>query len=873
MVRVTRLLAFILVIAAPASAQRLPGTVVPEHYALWFAPDLEKETFRGRESIDVVLTEPSTTITLHAAEINFAEVTITSGGRMQRARVTLDAARETATFTVPQPVAEGKATIQITYSGILNDKLRGFYISKGNGRKYAVSQMEATDARRAFPSFDEPAFKATFDISLMIDAADTAISNGRQLSDTPGPEPGKHTLKFARTPKMSTYLAAMLVGDFVCRDGASDGIPIRVCSTPDKLGLTAFALDAAQQQLAFYHNYFGIKYPFGKLDIIGVPDFSAGAMENAGAITFRERLLLLDPSNSSVTARKRVAGIISHEIAHQWFGNLVTMKWWDDIWLNEGFATWMANKPVAAWRPDWHVELDDATDTRRALGIDAMRSTRPIRVKVETPAEINEVFDGIAYEKTAAVLRMIEAYVGPEAFRRGVASYLKRFSYANAAGEDFWNEVARVTGKPVDRILRSFVDRAGAPVLSVEARCTANQGTDVDLAMGRFIGVPGAPRQDQTWALPACLKPVAGQPRCEVIDRPKQTVQLNGCQQATPDASAVVFANADNRGYYFTEYSPVTVRALARESNTLALPERLGLLGDEWWMVRAGRHDMDVYLDVVTAFAADESSALTDMLAGPLATIAEDLVSETDRPAYQAWIRMQFGRQLTAMGLTGSATDADEIQTRRATLLQLVGITGDDHDVQKRTRDLVMQYFENPRSLPPALAPTMLRVAALGGDRALYDQYLAKLGALAAQPEEYYRFLNALPWFDDPALVKRTLEYAVSPAVRTQDTGTLLGYMMAQPWSQETTWQFVQSNWQMILKSLGEFQGIPSIIESLGSFCSTPRALEVRNFFATNPVASSQRAIQQATERIENCVALKERQAQPLASWISARKQ
>ncbi len=199
-----------------------------------------------------------------------------------------------------------------------------------------------------------------------------------------------------------------------------------------------------------------------------MPDFSAGAMENAGAITFRERLLLVDPANSSVAARKRVAGIISHEIAHQWFGNLVTMKWWDDIWLNEGFATWMANKPVAAWRPDWHVELDDAADTQGALGIDAMRSTRPIRMKVETPAEINEVFDGIAYEKTAAVLRMIESYVGPDAFRQGVASYLKRFSYANAAGEDFWNEVAKVTGKPVDRILRSFVDRAGAPVLSVE---------------------------------------------------------------------------------------------------------------------------------------------------------------------------------------------------------------------------------------------------------------------------------------------------------------------------------------------------------------------------------------------------------------------
>ena len=869
MVRVTRVLFFLVLIAVPASAQRLPGNVVPEHYTLWFAPDLEKETFRGRESIDVVLTEPSTTVTLHAAEINFSEVTITSGGKTQTARVTLDASRETATFTVPQPIAEGKATIQITYTGILNDKLRGFYISKANGRKYAVSQMEATDARRAFPSFDEPAFKATFDISMMIDSGDTAISNGKVLSDTPGPEAGKHTLKFGRTPKMSTYLAAMLVGDFVCREGASDGIPIRICSTPDKRELTTFALEAAQQQLAFFNQYFGIKYPFGKLDIIGVPDFSAGAMENAGAITFRERLLLVDPANSSVASRKRVAGIISHEIAHQWFGNLVTMKWWDDIWLNEGFATWMANKPLAAWRPDWHVELDDAADTQGALGIDAMRSTRPIRMKVETPAEINEVFDGIAYEKTAAVLRMIESYVGPEPFRQGVASYLKRFSYANAAGEDFWNEVAKVTGKPVDRILRSFVDRAGSPVLSVQSRCVAGKTTDVDLTMERFIGVPGSPREQQTWALPACLKTASGQPRCEVIDRPQQTVQLNGCSKTQGDA---VFANTDSRGYYFTEYSPDATRALARSATTLKPIERLSLLGDEWWMVRGGRHDVGVYLDVASAFASDTASAVIETLSGRLAVIGEDLVTASDQPSYQAWIRAQFGPQLRALSLPGDAKDNDETHMRRATLLELVGVTGNDPEIQKRSRELAEQYLKDSRSLPATIAATVLKVAALGGDRALYDQYVAKLGTLAAQPEEYYRFFSALSSFKDPALSKRTLEFALSPAVRTQDTGTLIGSMMVQPWSQEMTWEFVKANWQTLVKSLGEFQGIPSIVGSTASFCSTPRAQEVRAFFEKNPIPSSQRAVQQSIERIENCVALKERQSKPLASWVASLK-
>ncbi len=286
-----------LAIPGPAFAQRLPAGVTPEHYTLWFAPDLEKATFRGREAIEVRLDTPASAVTLHAAEITFGEVEIEAGGRTQTATVRLDEATETATLSVPQRMAAGPATIRITYTGILNDKLRGFYLSKANGRNYAVSQMEATDARRAFPSFDEPAKKATFDITLMVDAADTAISNGRQLTDTPGPDPGKHTLTFARTPKMSTYLVALLVGDFVCRDGVAATTPIRVCATPDKHQLTGFALKAAEHQVQFFNDYFGIPYPYGKLDIIGIPDFAAGAMENAGAITFRERLLLADESD------------------------------------------------------------------------------------------------------------------------------------------------------------------------------------------------------------------------------------------------------------------------------------------------------------------------------------------------------------------------------------------------------------------------------------------------------------------------------------------------------------------------------------------------------------------------------------------------
>jgi puromycin-sensitive aminopeptidase len=849
--------------ASPSAAQRLSDTVVPDHYTLWFAPDLQKETFRGRETIRVQVRSATRTIVLHAAEIEFGEVTITAGARVQMATATLDAKTETATLTVPQEIPAGTATLQITYTGILNDKLRGFYLSRANGRKYAVTQMEATDARRAFPSFDEPRFKATFDVSLMVDAADSAISNGAVLSDEPGPEPGRHTLRFATTPKMSTYLVAMIVGDFVCRSGGADGTPIRVCSTADKLGLTAFALEAAEQQLAFFNEYFGVRYAFGKLDLIAAPDFAAGAMENSGAIVFRERLLLVDPQRASFGTRKQVAGIISHEIAHQWFGNLVTMKWWDDIWLNEGFATWIANKPLARWRPDWKVELDDASDTQSALGIDALRTTRPIRISVETPDEINEVFDGIAYEKTAGVLRMLEAFAGPDLFRKGITSYLRRYAYSNAAGEDFWSEMTRVTGRPIDRIMQGYVEQPGAPVVSIRSRCAGTQN-ETTLEQERFIGVPGARVQsDQRWTIPVCLRTAnATAPRCEVLDEPRETFRSPGC--------GAVVANADARGYYFTEYTPDAVGVLARTTARLRPVERIALLGDEWWMVRAGRHDIGAYLDLAAAHASDDTAAVIDMIASRLTDTSEDIVPPSLRQGYQEWIRRRFGPVLQTLGLPGSAGDDDERQSRRAELLTLVGATGGDIDVQRRARDMAGQYISNASSLPGTLAPAVLRVAALAGDEALYDQYLARVRALAAAPEEYYRFFNALSWFENPALIERTLRFAVSEEVRTQDTGQLVAGLIARPASRDAAWSFVKAQWLTLTQRLGTFQGIPGIIASLGSYCSKNAADDVRQFFAKNPVPSSERTLQQALDRIDTCAALAARQAPAITAWLGS---
>ena len=507
---------------------------------------------------------------------------------------------------------------------------------------FRSTQFEATDARRAFPCFDEPSKKATFSITLVVDQGDTAISNGRILSDRPGPVPGKHTITFATSPRMSSYLVAMAVGDFKCVSGGADGIPIRICSTPDKTPLATFALRAAEQQVGFYNRYYRIKYPFGKLDVLAVPDFAAGAMENIGAIFYRERVLLIDDQKASIGAHRQVADVLAHEIAHQWFGDLVTAQWWDNIWLNEGFATWASPNPTKAWKPEWNMHLDEVQDTSASLSLDSMASTRAIRAKAETRAEIGEQFDGIAYDKSAAVLRMIESYVGRETFRRGVTNYLNKHSYSNATAEDFWSAITQASGKPVDKIMKTFVDQPGAPLISVAAKCTGKDETEVTLEQQRFFYdrkrlEAGGP---EMWNVPVCMRPAgSSQPaRCELLTQAEQAFTLPGC-------APWVFANAGGQGYYRSVYSPEAVRQMSASAESALTPaERITLLGDEWAQVRVGRHDIGDFLKLLEGLKSDRERAVVQIAAERLRNISDDLTSDSDREAYQAWVRDQIGR-------------------------------------------------------------------------------------------------------------------------------------------------------------------------------------------------------------------------------------
>ncbi|PYR17556.1 MAG: peptidase [Acidobacteria bacterium] len=651
--RVVALVTVALAAALPSAAQQLPGIVRPEHYDLTFVVDLERERFDGTETIRVQTSEPTTRVVLNAVDLQLRDVMIGSGASAQKAAVTSDQSNQTATLTVPKTLPKGASEIHVRFSGVLNDQLRGFYISKANNRKYAVTQFEATDARRAFPCFDEPVYKATFALTVTLDRSDIAISNGKVVSDTPGPRAGQHTMTFGTTAKMSSYLVAIAVGDFQCLNGRAENVPVRICATPDKMALGHIALDDALQILEFYNGYYAIKYPFGKLDVVAVPDFAAGAMENTGAIFYREVDLLADSTSASLGARKRIAGVLAHEMAHQWFGDLVTMQWWDDLWLNEGFATWMANKPLAAAHRDWNIGVDEAVENQRALDLDALRSTRPIHANVQTPSQIDEIFDAITYEKGASVLRMVESYVGEATFRRGVNAYLEAHAYGNATSEDFWKAIADTSGKPVERILPTFVNQPGVPVIDVSLACTGNR-TAVTLSQQRFLGGSGSGGSGgsgpegtaERWQVPICIK-AAGRsaPACEVLSDTSRTITLDG------PCVPWVFANAGAHGYYRTAHSSDILRAIApRVTAELTPAERLSLIGDEWALVRAGRHSMADYLTLVAGYGREQSSGVLEEATTRLRFVHDYLATDATRPPLERFLRSLFRPLLGEVG-------------------------------------------------------------------------------------------------------------------------------------------------------------------------------------------------------------------------------
>jgi puromycin-sensitive aminopeptidase len=843
---------------------RLPRHLRPSAYDAALSIDLEAKRFSGTLRIALALDVPSDEIVLHAAELDVTDVHARfAGGAAAPVEIRPSAASETVVLRFAAPLPAGAFALELRFGGRMTEGLRGLYPA---GAGIAATQFEAADARRVFPCLDEPGFKATWRLSVEAPKGIAILSNGApEREEDLG---GRRRVHFAETPPLPTYLVALAVGGLDAHPPVTvRRVPVRTWAQPEKLPLTGFGQDVAVEVLPRLEDYFGVPYAFGKLDQVGLPEFEAGAMENAGLVTYREVALLLDPATASLAQKKRVAEVVTHELAHQWFGNWVTMTWWDDLWLNEAFATWMAFKIVDAWNPAWRVWLEFDQGKAAAMHLDALRSTHPIRAEIHGVAEAGEAFDLITYEKGGAVLRMIEAYLGEDRFREGIRLYMRRHAKGNAVADDLWGALGETSREPVLELANAWIRQPGFPVVHV-----SREGRTLRLEQGRFFSDPAqAKAADATvWPVPLVVRVGQGGAVTEqrfLLRERRAEVTLAG--DGEPD---FVFANGGAAGFYRVAYDAAGLAGLARHLPRLATAERITLLSDEWALVRAGAREVGPFLDLCAGFAGEEEYAVLDELVGRLAAVEHRLVADGDRPALQRFVAAIFRPQLAATGWDAAPGEADAVRLRRAAAVRALGLVArEPAAVAEATARLDRWLAGDRAALEPNLHDAAVTMAARGGDARRFEGFRA-LFAKETDPAFRRRYLLALASFEDPALVARGVDLCLSDEVPLQDSASFVGALLASRAAREPAWARVRDGWERLH---GRLAAAPMllrrVVESMGALVERRHLEEAEAFLAAHPLEEARQAIAQTLERLRQDVELRERAQGAIGRWLAAR--
>src|SRR5919106_386679 len=835
----------------------LPDTVQPNKHQIKLHPNLSQFTFQGEETIDIEVVEPTSEITLNSDEIQIESAALTQGSTSIIAdQITYDKERETATLAFGQTISRGRARLDIKFAGELNDKLRGFYRSQyttieGETGYLAATQFEATDARRAFPCWDEPARKARFEVTLVIPENLVAVSNTSIVEESPD-GPGLKAVRFAETPVMSTYLLAFVVGDLTSiKQEASNGTRVAVWTTRGKEEQGQFALDTSVKLLSSFNDYFGIPYPLAKLDHIAIPDFAAGAMENWGAVTYRETALLVDPQNSSAGTRQRVAEVVAHEMAHMWFGDLVTMQWWDDLWLNESFASWMGTKAVDWLFPEWQMWTQFVNmDTNRALSLDGLKNSHPIEQEVKDPAEVSQLFDAISYSKGASVIRMLEQFLSPEVFRRGLHRYLSAHQYQNARTEDLWTALEEESQQPVTSIMDTWTGQMGYPVLDVDSR-PADDNLELTLSQERFVydRLLGEEEPDPTtWQVPVWItgsEPV--QATSLVMYEGQTQVELD----PSPRPQGWFKVNSQQTGFFRVNYSAEDWERLVPPISSLALPatDRLGIQNDAYALSRAGLLPVTQFLSLAQNYQNENDASVWSDLASNLKEIDMIICDEPYYQAFSIFARNLFHPAAQRVGWEPHTGEGHLDALLRSTVLSQAG-NYQDSEVLQEAIERFSSYLRDPDSLHPDLRGVVYSLAAQAGDRSTYDQ----LWDLERKPqlrEEKVRLLLSLARFTQTELLQDTLEKSLSSEVRSQDTITLVSAVAANTRERDLAWQFVKDNWPEFDRRYGGGGfGLMRLVSICGNFASADKLADVESFFQEHPAPAAERTIRQCLERI-----------------------
>jgi puromycin-sensitive aminopeptidase len=801
---------------------RLPVTTRPRRYELLIAPDLEASTFAGEVVIALELSEPTDTIVLNSKGLQVALVELSQGDAPIEAALTVDAEREQIVITANRALAAGDAVLELQFDGEISHGLLGFYRST---YVLAATQFEAPHARGAFPCFDEPEFKAVFAITLVVADGLLAVSNGPEIQREKLPD-GNVRVRFGATIPMSTYLVAWVVGPLeVTEPVDAGGVAVRVVHVPGRGHLTEFALDVGTFALQFFADYYGIPYPGEKCDLVALPDFSFGAMENLGCVTFRETRLLLDPAEVTLDEMSGAALTIVHEIAHMWFGDLVTMKWWNGIWLNEAFATFMEHLGVDAYKPEWKTWDEFALGRAAALDVDALEHTRTVEYEVITPEDADGMFDLLTYQKGGSVLRMLERWLGADAFRAGVRHYLARYQLSNTETTDLWDALEEATGKPVRRIMDTWIFQPGFPVVRVDGGVVEQR---------RFSY--GAEAHDEKWVLPVLA-------RVHTAKSSETKSLLSDAQPLALDApaDALVVLNAGGEGFYRVAYTAPARDALL-DAGVLQPLERFALVDDLWASVLAGDASAAELLACARRFVDEADPVVWRVVIGHLraaSRLVEGSALEQMRAEIAAIVRPTMQR----LGWDAGSDD-DRTRQLRGLLVNVLGSTAKDPETIARAREIYERGGADADVQAAAIS-----VVASSGTTDDFDEFIAR-AAKTANPQEQLRYLYSLGDFPDEALVLRSVELALSNEIRAQNGPFVVQRALRNREHGAAAWAFVRDNWDRVQARFSPSL-IPRVIEGTTWLVEDRVADDVMKFVDTHPVAAGGRTIAQHMERLQ----------------------
>ncbi|KAK1832903.1 mitochondrial aminopeptidase 2 [Podospora conica] len=858
------------------SRELLPTNVVPRHYHVTLETNFEKLTFDGTVVIDLDVAEDSKSVSLHTLELDIHSAKITSEGKTVSSSpaISYDEATQVSTFTFDNGVAKGtKAQLEISFTGQLNDKMAGFYRSTyknadGTEGILAVTQMEPTDARRAFPCFDEPALKAEFTVTLIADKKLTCISNMDVASETEvqskmsgGP---KKAVTFNKSPQMSTYLVAFIVGELNYIETNTFRVPVRVYAPPGQdIEHGRFSLDLAAKTLAFYEKVFGIEFPLPKMDQVAIPDFAQGAMENWGLVTYRVVDLLLDEAVSGAAAKERVAEVVQHELAHQWFGNLVTMDWWDGLWLNEGFATWASWYSCNIFYPEWKVWESYVTDSlQRALALDSLRSSHPIEVPVKRADEINQIFDAISYSKGSCVLRMISTYLGEDVFLEGVRQYLKKHAYGNTQTGDLWASLAEASGKSVEEVMDVWTKNIGYPVVTV----TEKDENTIHLKQNRFLRTGDTKPEEDKVIYPVFLG-------LRTKDGVNEELILNDREGDFKVPADFFKLNANHTGLYRTSYTPKRLEKLgiAAKEGLLSVEDRAGMIADAGALATSGYQKTSGVLSFLKGFSTEPEFVVWNELIARVASVQGAWMFEDQeiKDGIKAFLKDLTSPKVHELGWEFTKEDGHIQQQFKAMLFGSAGLTGDQAVIDS-AKEMFKKFAAGDKAaVHPNIRNSVFSMALKYGGVEEYDAVLRTYRE-STSADERNTALRCLGRSEDPALIKRTLDLLFSGEVKDQDIYMPTAGLRAHPKGVEALFTFMTENWDELVKKL------PPALSLLGSmvtictsgFTQADQLARVEKFFADKSTNGFDQSLAQSLDAIRSKISWLERDRDDVATWL-----